>query len=149
MAGSASGVPGIVRCDSDWEVYMADVLSELRSSLEKRLQELEPLITEHAQVRKALEALEGVGRRTTAATAPRRSRATQATSTAARRGRPRGTGARAQEALAHVHKQPGITIAELAKRMKIKPNYLYRVLPQLEKDGKLRKRDKGYHLPDS
>jgi hypothetical protein len=31
---------------------MADVLSELRSSLEKRLRELEPLISEHAQVRK-------------------------------------------------------------------------------------------------
>jgi hypothetical protein len=44
-----------------------------------------------------------------------------------------------------VHKQPGVTIAELAKRMKIKPNY--RVLPQLEKDGKLHKRDKGYHPP--
>jgi DNA-binding IscR family transcriptional regulator len=51
--------------------------------------------------------------------------------------------------LALVHKQPGITIAELAKRMKIKPNYLYRVLPHLERDGKLRKRDKGYHPPDT
>jgi hypothetical protein len=29
--------------------------------------------------------------------------------------------------------------------MKVKPNYLYRVLPQLEKDGKLHKLDKGYH----
>jgi len=29
--------------------------------------------------------------------------------------------------------------------MKIKPNYLYRVLPQLEKTGHIKKRDKGYH----
>ena len=36
---------------------MADVLSEIRSGLEKRLRELEPLIEEHAQVRKALDAL--------------------------------------------------------------------------------------------
>ena len=36
---------------------------------------------------------------------------------------------------------------ELAKRMKIKPNYLYRVLPQLEKDGKVAKKEKGYHPP--
>jgi DNA-binding IscR family transcriptional regulator len=50
--------------------------------------------------------------------------------------------------LAHVHKHPGITIAELATRMKIKPNYLYHILPQLEKDGKLHKRDKGYHPPE-
>jgi hypothetical protein len=31
--------------------------------------------------------------------------------------------------------------------MKIQPNYLCRVLPQLEKDGKLAKHGKGYHLP--
>src|ERR1700733_4297748 len=129
---------------------MADVLSELRSSLEKRLRELEPLINEHAQVRKALDALDGVGKRAqgTVRPAARRARPAAAAATTGR-GRPRGSGRRAQEVLAHVHKQPGITIAELAKRLKIKPNYLYRVLPQLEKDGKLRKRDKGYHPPDS
>ena len=130
---------------------MRDVLSELRSSLEKRLRELEPFITEHAQVRKALDALEGVGKRAegVAASAAKRARTAKAAAPARRRGRPRGSGGRAQEVLAHVHKQPGVTIAELAKRMKIKPNYLYRVLPQLEKDGKLHKRDKGYHPPEN
>jgi predicted Rossmann fold nucleotide-binding protein DprA/Smf involved in DNA uptake len=136
--------------DGDKEGRMADVLSELRSSLEKRLRELEPLISEHAQVRKALDALEGVGKRAqgTAARAVKRSPTAKAGSGAARRGRPPGTGGRAEQVLAHVHKQPGITVADLAKRMKIKPNYLYRVLPQLEKDGKLHKRDKGYHPSD-
>jgi ribosomal protein S25 len=130
---------------------MADVLSEVRRSLEKRLRELEPSITEHAQVRQALDALEGVGKRAqgTAASAVKRSPSAKGGSSARRRGRPPGTGGRSQEVLAHVHKQPGVTIAELAKRMKIKPNYLYRVLPQLEKDGKLHKRDKGYHPPES
>jgi DNA-binding HxlR family transcriptional regulator len=33
--------------------------------------------------------------------------------------------------------------------MKIKANYLYRVLPELERDGKVTKRDKGYHPPDA
>jgi DNA-binding HxlR family transcriptional regulator len=47
-----------------------------------------------------------------------------------------------------VHRHPGITIGEMAKRMTIKPNYLYRVLPHLEKDGKIKKRDKGYHPPE-
>jgi ribosomal protein S25 len=124
---------------------MADLLSDVRKGLEKRLHELEPLVEEHAQVRAALDALKGT-------TAPIRravrsgAKAAKAASPATgRRGRPRGTGNRAQEALRHVHRQPGITIAELAKRMKIKPNYLYRVLPQLEKDGKIAKRDKGYH----
>ena len=95
--------------------------------------------------------MNGAGTRAEGAvkSAVKRTRAA-ATSTAARgRGRPSGTGARAQEAVKLVHTHPGITIQELAKRMKIKPNYLYRVLPQLEKDGKLHKRDKGYHPPEN
>ena len=129
---------------------MADVLSEIRSSLEKRLRELEPLIQEHAQVRGALDALKGAGTRArlVAPGAPKRPRSSK-TSTATRGpGRPRGTGGRAQEALKLVHTHPGITIGEMAKRMKIQANYLYRVLPHLEKDGKIKKRDKGYHPAD-
>jgi DNA-binding IscR family transcriptional regulator len=44
-----------------------------------------------------------------------------------------------------VSENPGITISELAKKMNIKPNYLYRVLPELQKDGKVRKRGKEWH----
>jgi ribosomal protein S25 len=131
---------------------MADVLSKIRSDLEKRLHELEPLIEEHAHVRRALDALNGAGTRAELAAkgVARRARATAAASTAARgRGRPRGTGNRAQEALKLVHAHPGITLQDVAKRMRIKTNYLYRVLPQLEKDGKVTKRDKGYHPPES
>ena len=81
---------------------MADVLSELRSSLEKRLRELEPLISEHAQVRKALDALDGVGKPAaqTAESPAMRSRVAKDTPPAKRRGRPRGSGGRAQEVLA-------------------------------------------------
>ena len=59
---------------------MADVLSEIRSGLEKRLRELEPLVNEHAQVRQALEALKGAGRRSqlTAASAAKRPHAAKA-----------------------------------------------------------------------
>jgi hypothetical protein len=130
---------------------MADVLSELRGSLEKRLRELEPFIKEHAQVREALDALHGVGKRAqgAAASAAQRGRTARASTASRGPGRPRGTGGRAQEVLKLVHKQPGITLAELAKRMKIQPNYLYRVLPHLVKDGKVTKREKGYHPPES
>ena len=34
---------------------------------------------------------------------------------------------------------------EIASAMGIKQNYLYRVLPALEKDGKVVKRDRGWH----
>ena len=129
---------------------MADVLSKIRIDLEKRLHELEPLVEEHAQVRKALDALKSAGAHAeqTVKSAVKARSAKTGTATK-RRGRPAGTGARAQEALKLVHRYPGITIAELAKRMKIKPNYLYRVIPQLQKDGKIRKHEKGYHPPES
>jgi hypothetical protein len=133
---------------------MADVLGDIRSDLEKRLRELEPLIKEHAQVREALDALKGAGVRVqrvqrAATSAVRRPRSANASTATRGPGRPRGTTARAQEALKLVHRHPGITIGEMAKRMKIKPNYLYRILPHLEKDGKVNKRDKGYHPPES
>jgi DNA-binding IscR family transcriptional regulator len=47
-----------------------------------------------------------------------------------------------------VKANPGITISELAQKMKIAPNYLYRVLPQLERAGRVKKRDRGYHPED-
>ena len=130
---------------------MSDTLKKIRGDLEKRLRELEPLIEEHAHVRDALDALKGVGARVerAAAAAPRRARAATASAAAKRPGRPRGTGARAQQALKLVHRHPGITIGELARRMKIKANYLYRLLPQLQKEGKVEKRGKGYHPPES
>jgi DNA-binding IclR family transcriptional regulator len=66
-----------------------------------------------------------------------------------RRGRPRGTGTRAQEAIEAVTKEPGLTAGEIAERMGINQNYLYRVLPALEQDGKLEKRGRGWYLPGS
>ena len=62
-----------------------------------------------------------------------------------RAGRRKGSGTRAVEALALVKGQPGITIPELAAKMGIKQNYLYRVLPGLEKEGKVTKRGRGWY----
>ena len=103
------------------------------------------------QVRKALDALKGAGAHAeqTVKSAVKRTRSAK-TGTATRGpGRPRGTGGRAQEALKLVHRHPGITIGEMAKRMRIQANYLYRILPHLEKEGKVKKRDKGYDPPES
>jgi ribosomal protein S25 len=75
-----------------------------------------------------------------------------ATATATGRGGPRrkagrrkGSGTRAAQALSFVKAQPGITIPELAARMGIKQNYLYRVLPTLEEEGKVKKEGRGWH----
>jgi hypothetical protein len=71
-----------------------------------------------------------------------------ATATAAprrRAGRRKGSGTRAAQALKFVTEQPGITIPELATRMGIKQNYLYRVLPGLEQENKINKQGRGWH----
>jgi hypothetical protein len=70
---------------------------------------------------------------------------TAATTTKRRAGRRKGSGTRALEAHSLVQGQPGITIPELAAKMNIKQNYLYRVLPGLEQEGKVTKKGRGWH----
>lgn len=60
-------------------------------------------------------------------------------------GRRKGSGTRALETLSLVQGQPGITIPELAAKMGIKQNYLYRVLPGLAEEGKLEKKGRGWY----
>ena len=57
----------------------------------------------------------------------------------------RGGNTRANQALELVREKPGITIPEIAKAMKIEPNYLYRVLPQLASDGQVKRDGQGWH----
>jgi hypothetical protein len=133
---------------------VTDFLKKTLKDIEARRRELAPLVEEYRQLEEAAAALQGVdgnGRcagRPAAGAAPsrpaRRRRAASGSTGTGRRGRPRGSGKRAQQALDLVAGQPGITIPELAKAMKIQPNYLYRVLPGLEQDGKVKKKDKGW-----
>jgi hypothetical protein len=131
---------------------VSNFLEEKRNEIAERMRELEPLIAEYKQLEAALKALAGV---TTVAPAPPRVRvarsrpstngSTGRTSASKRRGRPRGSGTRARQALELVGSRPGITIPEMASEMGIKQNYLYRVLPTLAEDGKVVKRDRGWH----
>jgi hypothetical protein len=123
---------------------MPDFLEEKKREIAQRLEELKPSVEEYQQLEGALAALGGVSTATRAPARGRRPRAAAATGTR-RRGRPRGTGTRAAQTLELVKKNPGITIPELADRMGIKQNYLYRVLPGLERDGQVRKEGRGWH----
>jgi hypothetical protein len=85
---------------------------------------------------------------------PKAAKAAEATTAAApaaaatprrRAGRRKGSGTRAAQALQFVAGQPGITIPELAAKMGIKQNYLYRVLPGLEQEKKIKKQGRGWH----
>ena len=122
---------------------MTDFLEEKRKEIDARLRELRPLVEEFNQLEKASAALAGVGGTQRATTTRRRRRGTGSGS--GRRGRPRGSGNRAKQALQLVQKRPGISITEMADSMGIQPNYLYRVMPTLESEGQVVKRDKGWH----
>jgi Winged helix-turn-helix DNA-binding len=128
---------------------MADFLDEKRKEIRARLAELKPSVDEYHRLEAAVQALEGVKTPTTAGSSRRsRSTSTRATGTG-RRGRPRGSGTRGKQALDLVRSNPGITIPELADKMGIKQNYLYRVLPSLQKDGMVRKEGRGWHARDA
>ncbi len=120
---------------------MADFLDETRKGIESRLRELRPLVEEYNQLEQASRALAGVGGQT----ATRRRTARRPASGRRRRGRPRGSGTRSIQALELVKAKPGITIRELAGSMGIKANYLYRVMPTLEQEGKVKRRNGGWH----
>jgi hypothetical protein len=61
-----------------------------------------------------------------------------------RGGRRKGSGTRTAQTLSLVRAQPGITIPELAAKMGIKQNYLYRVLPGLERERRVRREGRGW-----
>jgi hypothetical protein len=137
---------------------VSDFLKTKRDEIAARLRELEPLVAEYRQLEAASAALAGLpgaaapaprtarrGRPAAATTRTRTATRSRRTSTTGRRGRPRGSGTRAIQTLDLVKSKPGITIPEIASAMGIKQNYLYRVLPGLEKDGKVVKRDRGWH----
>jgi hypothetical protein len=129
---------------------MADFLDEKRSEIGARLKELKPLVEEYTRLQAAAAALDGVPTtapaRSASARAPRAAAKRRSSSNGSgRRGRPKGSGTRGAEALALVKQTPGITIPELAEKMGIKQNYLYRVLPGLADDGLVAKDGRGWH----
>jgi hypothetical protein len=138
---------------------MTDFLEEKKREINARLKELKPLVDEYHRLEAAAAALDGVGDTAAASTpargtgASRRGRgggtraasAGPSSSGTGRRGRPRGSGTRSKQALELVRARPGISIPEMAQEMGIQQNYLYRVLPSLQKDGLVRKDGRGWH----
>jgi sugar-specific transcriptional regulator TrmB len=128
---------------------MTDFLDEKRKEIQSRLKELKPLVDEYQRLEAAERALAGVGskpaRSASSSASPRRARSGTSNG---RRGRPRGSGTRALQALELVKAKPGMTIPELAEAMGIKQNYLYRVMPTLAEEGKVTKSGRGWHARD-
>src|SRR5205085_9460439 len=122
--------------------HMADFLEEKKREIAERMKQLRPAVEEYEQLDDALRALGGGGGAPATRRAPAKRRSGGGTG---RRGRPKGTGSRANQTLELVRSEPGITIPQLAEKMGIKQNYLYRVLPGLEQDGLVRKEGRGWH----
>jgi hypothetical protein len=126
---------------------LADFLEEKRKEIQARLKELKPLVEEYHRLEAAERALAGVpGSKPAAPSRASGSRRASRSSSNGRRGRPRGSGTRALQALELVQAQPGITIPQLAEAMNIKQNYLYRVMPTLAEEGKVVKSGRGWHV---
>ncbi len=126
----------------------SNVLDEALDLVKKRLAELDD---ERKRLERALAELGGTvtrrpGRPPGSGRGPGRppKAAASATSAPRRRRRRRG-GTRADQAVSLVEKNPGISASEIAKSMKIKPNYLYRVLGEMEKEGRVTKKGREYH----
>jgi CRP-like cAMP-binding protein len=122
------------------------VVDDVTRQIDARLAELRD---EVSRLEKARAALTGTTttRRASSGSGSGRGRRRTTTGTG-RRGRPKGSGTRARQALQLVQKQPGITIPELADKMGIKQNYLYRVMPGLAEQGLVVKSGRGWHTRD-
>jgi transposase-like protein len=128
----------------------SNVLDEALDLVKKRLAELDE---ERKRLERALAELGGTvtrrpGRPRGSGRGPGRppkAASNTATTTKPRKRRRRRSGTRADQAVALVQQNPGISASEIAKSMKIKPNYLYRVLGELEKEGRVTKRGREYH----
>ena len=62
-----------------------------------------------------------------------------------KRRRSRKGGTRAEHALKVISENPGVSASEIAESLRMKPNYMYRVLHELQADGKVRKEGRAYH----
>jgi hypothetical protein len=141
-------------------MYMAtaDFLDQKPNEMGGRLKELRPRVEEYERLKAAAAALDGVPATAMVSTTPAGSRprtATHATPSGRkrgksqrRRGRPKASGTHGAEALTLIQASPGITIPEIAERMGIKQNYLYRVVPGLAEDGLVIKDGRGWKTKD-
>ena len=109
----------------------ADLLKTRISELEGELSKLQRALSSLTNGRQ--------GRR-----GPGRPRGSGATARTAARPRTRRRRTRADQAVKLIKANPGISASEVAKKMRIKPNYLYRVLGELEKEGQVKKSGRSY-----
>jgi sugar-specific transcriptional regulator TrmB len=120
-----------------------NVLDEARELVQRRLADLDE---ERRRLERALAELGGKAKRSPGRPRGSASRtSTKGVAGAPKKRRRRRGGTRADQAVELIASQPGISASDVAKTMKIKPNYLYRVLGDLEKEGRVKKDGRQYY----
>src|ERR1700759_5329133 len=129
-----------------------NVLDEPRELLERRLADLDD---EKRRLERALAELGGKVKRspgrprgsasTRTAKAPTATATATTTGSAPKKRRRRRGGTRGDQAVELITSQPGISASDVAKTIKIKPNSLYRVLGDLEKEARAKKDGRQYY----
>jgi AraC-like DNA-binding protein len=140
-----------------------DFLTRQRQQIEARLKELQPAHEEYLTLLQARDALAGVspadgrrgpgrppGKRGPGRPPGRRGPGRppgsgRKTATARKTTRRRRTGTRRDQALDLIKQNPGITVSDIADRMGIRQNYLYRVTQELQKQRAVKRRNGGFH----
>ena len=117
---------------------LSSTVDQAATLLKERIAELEG---ELSNLQRALASLTDgrQGRR-----GPGRPRGSRASTTGTPTRRRRRGGTRADQAVRLIKSNPGITASEIARKMKIQPNYLYRVLGDLQKEGRVKKSGRKY-----
>jgi hypothetical protein len=141
-----------------------DFLTQQRRQIDARLEQLRPAHEEYLTLLEAKRALEGLkGTSGTAATPARRGpgrppgsgRGRRAAASSAKPangrrrarrggGRRRAGGTRGDQALELIKANPGMTVPQIAERMGIRQNYLYRVTAGLQKSGSVKRKGQGF-----
>jgi ribosomal protein S25 len=150
------------------------LIDDFQRQIDARLAELQPAFAEYTALQQLREAIKSLDPEAAAAhvslfafpvggqpadgqaEAPRPARTNDGTSSARRR-RARAAqepqqgptveeqnAAYADAAIEHVAKEPGLTAGQLAERMGVPASVLFRLLPTLQREGRLRKQGKGY-----
>jgi hypothetical protein len=116
------------------------VVDEISRRVDDRLAELQPAVDEYRELLAIKRGLaEARGEPGVDVAAPARRRSAPPHSRQLRE-------TRADQALRIVGGRPGVTVKEIAGEMGINENYLYRLLPRMEREGRLRREGRGWAL---
>jgi hypothetical protein len=127
----------------------SETVEKLRRTIDERVSEIDDEIKALDEERKQLQGARAQLPSSRAKRGPGRPRKSPRSpsgpnSARPRRRRKRRGGTRGDQALKLIAASPGIGASDVAKELKIKPNYLYRVLGDLEKEGRVKKDGRKY-----